>query len=264
MNHLISKILPLLLLFAIPTTATAQNFKFKKKIKKYVFKPKNGKLNYALQFDEVEFYPYGVWMVRNGNLWGAVDYDGIFIEPKYEEVRFVRNEKALVKLNEKFALINFDGTVEIDFIIDQVDAWYKEKNLVKVGEDWGSFIKGKFTKKINPVFQNPSQPAILKRCEKKDKKCIDRIIIDGFSQELNYPEEARKKGIEGIGALALNINTEGKLEEIEVLKKIGGGCDEEAIRVSKLLLSEWIPAYHDGEPVKSQFIIPVRFVLGRK
>ena len=262
MFYCIKNIFLIFCLFAIPNSIHAQNFKFKKKIGKYVFKPKNGKLNYDLQFDEVEFYPYGVWIVKLGKFYGAVDYNGeIFIEPKYEEVRFVRNERALVKLNGKFALVNFDGALEIDFIIDQVDSYYKEKNLVKVGNDWGSCIEGKFTKQVNPIFQNPKQEAILKECEKKDEKCIEQIILGKLYQELKYPENAIKNGIEGRTLLILTINKNGNLGNVELFKKIGGGCDEEAIRVARLFLSEWIPAYHDGEPVRSQYVLPVRFVL---
>ena len=43
----------------LATTSSAQDFKFKKKINKYVFKPKKRKLNYDLQFDEVEYFLYG-------------------------------------------------------------------------------------------------------------------------------------------------------------------------------------------------------------
>jgi len=68
MSYHIKIILFSFCLFTISNSLTAQGFKFKKKIGKYVFKPKKGKLNYDLQFDEVEFYLYGVWKVRNGKL----------------------------------------------------------------------------------------------------------------------------------------------------------------------------------------------------
>lgn len=256
-----TKFLITICLFAIVIPTSAQDFKFKKKIGKYVFKPKKGKLNYNLQFDEVTYSTYGYWKVRNGEDWGVFTEDKLIIEPKFEEIQFLRNERALVKLNDKFGVINFNGTQEIDFIIDQVDHFSKNSNMVKVGDQWGIIIEGKFTAQKNPIFQNPNHPPIIKECENKEEDCYEIVFVKKIGLELRYPQDAQSKGIEGKVILRLIINKVGKLEDIEILKELGGGCTEEAIRIAKEFLSEWVPAMHDGVSVKSQYFLPIRFRL---
>ena len=186
------------------------------------------------------------------------------LEPKFEEVRFNRDINVLVKLNGKFGVFDFKGNQELDFILDQIDFFYKEKNLIKMGDDWGSILDGKFIKQIDPIFKNPDQPINIEICEGKEEKCFNKYLLERIYRELKYPQEAQSKGIEGKVILALTINRDGKLGDIKVLRGIGGGCDKESIRVAKSLFLKWIPAHHDGVPVNSQYILPIRFRIGRK
>ena len=55
------------------------------------------------------------------------------------------------------------------------------------------------------------------------------------------------------------INEEGKVESHKLAKKLGAGCDEEAIRVLKK--SKFKPGYDKGKPVKVRFTLPVFFRL---
>jgi TonB family protein len=50
-------------------------------------------------------------------------------------------------------------------------------------------------------------------------------------EHLVYPEEAREKRIEGIVYLHAEIDDNGTVRDVEVEKGIGGGCDEEAVRL---------------------------------
>lgn len=60
-------------------------------------------------------------------------------------------------------------------------------------------------------------------------------LRDFITQNLKYPEEAHDAGIEGIVHLRYDINHLGKVTGANVIKKVGYGCDEEAIRLVKLL-----------------------------
>ncbi len=86
--------------------------------------------------------------------------------------------------------------------------------------------------------------------------------IKGFyksiKKNLKYPEEARKKGIEGQVFIAFKVETSGKLSEFEIVDGLGYGCDEEALRVFKLQ-PNWFPAKPEGTPVESEMILPVNF-----
>ncbi len=82
-----------------------------------------------------------------------------------------------------------------------------------------------------------------------------------LASNLKYPAQAREMGIEGTVILNFVINSDGSISDVEVLKGIGGGCDEEAIRVIENS-PKWKPAEEGGKLVNYRFRIPVRFKLG--
>lgn len=83
-----------------------------------------------------------------------------------------------------------------------------------------------------------------------------RIMIDHVNENYQYPREAKERGVMGRVQIAVVIDETGKIVRFRVEKGIGAGCDEEAIRVYKLLSGEWIPAYVDGKAVKTEYILP--------
>lgn len=56
-----------------------------------------------------------------------------------------------------------------------------------------------------------------------------------ISDNLKYPEEAAKNNIEGIVHLNIEIDDNGKVLNVSVERGIGYGCDEEAVRIAKLM-----------------------------
>lgn len=81
-----------------------------------------------------------------------------------------------------------------------------------------------------------------------------------LKQNIVYPEIAKKYGISGTVYLKFIINTKGKVTNVKVVKGIGAGCDEEAIRVVRSL-PDWNPGKDKGRPVNVEFNMPVRFSL---
>ncbi|WP_175402869.1 TonB family protein [Mangrovivirga cuniculi] len=81
-----------------------------------------------------------------------------------------------------------------------------------------------------------------------------------LKDELNYPSDARRLGIQGRVYVEFVVQRDGGLTNIKIAKGIGGGCDEEVIRIIKNS-PNWIPAYYKGEPVVSKTIFPVTFKL---
>jgi TonB family protein len=63
----------------------------------------------------------------------------------------------------------------------------------------------------------------------------NKAMIKFIHDELKYPPEAEKKNIEGIVIVKINIDMYGKVVDVEIKKGIGFGCDEEALRLAKLL-----------------------------
>jgi TonB family protein len=79
--------------------------------------------------------------------------------------------------------------------------------------------------------------------ERKDKSFIRRPTYPGgpkamqefLRQNLRYPEDAFKKGVEGTVSIRYEIDYKGNVTNVEVLTSVGHGCDEEAVRLAKLL-----------------------------
>lgn len=76
---------------------------------------------------------------------------------------------------------------------------------------------------------------------------------------VEYPNRARKAGIEGRVIVQFIVNEEGKVEEPRVIRGIGGGADEEALRCVKQ--AEFEPGRQRGNPVRVQYSLPVIYRL---
>jgi len=82
-------------------------------------------------------------------------------------------------------------------------------------------------------------------------------------RNVRYPEPALKSGIQGVVVVVFIIEIDGSLSHIEVTKEIGGGCDEEAIRVVKSM-PRWEPARRNGRSVRVVVRMPIVFRLPGK
>jgi len=81
-----------------------------------------------------------------------------------------------------------------------------------------------------------------------------------LSRNLTYPRAASSAGVSGRVYVSFVVNTDGSLTDVQVLKGIGFGCDEEALRVIKKM-PHWKPGKQSGRPVRVKFNLPVVFTL---
>lgn len=77
-------------------------------------------------------------------------------------------------------------------------------------------------------------------------------------QNVRYPEEAVKKQIQGVVMTSFIVERDGTLSNIKIISGIGGGCDEEAIRVINTM-PRWEPAKRNGKPVRIILKMPILF-----
>lgn len=75
---------------------------------------------------------------------------------------------------------------------------------------------------------------------------------------IRYPEEALKNNIKGKVIIEFTIIEDGSTIDFNVIKGLGFGCEQEAIRVLKLL-PDWVPGYQRGKPVRTKHQIPITF-----
>jgi protein TonB len=81
-----------------------------------------------------------------------------------------------------------------------------------------------------------------------------------LSKNLRYPPVARDAGIQGRVFCQFVVEKDGSLTDIKVVRGIGGGCDEEAVRVLKNS-PRWNPGVQNGRNVRVSYTIPIFFQL---
>lgn len=81
-----------------------------------------------------------------------------------------------------------------------------------------------------------------------------------LTRNLQYPAQARRMGIEGTVIVVFEIHTDGSIDNVEILRGIGGGADEEAVRVVQNS-PKWKPGKQRGREVITRMRLPIRFKL---
>jgi len=83
--------------------------------------------------------------------------------------------------------------------------------------------------------------------------------LESILKKISYPTHARSAGIQGKVYLLVYINEKGGVDDVKLVKGIGGGCDEEAISAVKK--SKFEPGANNGVPVKTKVSLPITFKL---
>jgi periplasmic protein TonB len=81
-----------------------------------------------------------------------------------------------------------------------------------------------------------------------------------LEKNIKYPAMARESGITGTVYIRFVVNKDGSITNASILRGIGGGCDEEAMRVVKNM-PPWKPGKQNGIAVPVYFTLPVHFIL---
>ncbi|MEY4134579.1 MAG: hypothetical protein RL386_929, partial [Bacteroidota bacterium] len=92
----------------------------------------------------------------------------------------------------------------------------------------------------------------------------DAKLMEFIYSNIHYPAVARENGVEGNVVVQFVVNTDGSATDLKIVRDIGGGCGEEALRVVELmnvLKDKWVPGKQRGRPVRVMFTLPIRFKL---
>ncbi|MCU0420091.1 MAG: TonB family protein [Cyclobacteriaceae bacterium] len=81
------------------------------------------------------------------------------------------------------------------------------------------------------------------------------------SEKMKYPAQARRMGTEGKVFVEFVVGKDGSISDVRAVRGIGGGCDEEAVRVVQSAPA-WSPGKQRGKAVKQKMVIPIIFKLG--
>jgi TonB family protein len=86
-------------------------------------------------------------------------------------------------------------------------------------------------------------------------------LVRFLNKNLHYPTDAEEQRVEGKVFVYFIIEANGALSNFKVLRGIGAGCDEEALRVLRLS-PNWQAGILNGVEVRSSYVLPITFILG--
>lgn len=125
----------------------------------------------------------------------------------------------------------------------------------------------------NSAQQDYVAPVIEEKEEEKEEKTIfiaveympeypggETELYKYLGNSINYPEQARNLGLQGKVYVTFVVERDGSIANPKVLRDIGGGCGEEALRVVRSM-PKWKPGKQHGKNVRVQYNLPVLFQL---
>ena len=87
-------------------------------------------------------------------------------------------------------------------------------------------------------------------------------LIAYLASKIKYPPNAIANNIEGKVVLGFVVNKNGEIDELKVVRSLGYGCDEEAMRVVKSM-PLWKPGKNNKKPVRVYFNLPIEFQIAQ-
>jgi TonB family protein len=78
---------------------------------------------------------------------------------------------------------------------------------------------------------------------------------------LEYPQQARENGIEGLVLAKVTVSASGKISDVQIVQKLGFNCDEAVMKLLKEM-PNWNPAVQNGQAVAQKVYVPLFFHLG--
>lgn len=175
-----------------------------------------------------------------------------YVPPVVKKDEEVKEEEKIVKQEEMKEIDPGTKTVEGDknAAIDtaKVKVEIVEKKEEKEEEKVIEEPKPKEPEIFTVVEQMPEFPG----GEQERQKYLQKNI--------EYPPMARENGIEGKVFVQFVVNEDGSISDVTAIRGIGGGCDQESVRVVKSMPA-WKVGKQNGQPVKVRFTMPVQFKL---
>jgi len=132
--------------------------------------------------------------------------------------------------------------------------------------DQGGTLQPPNNQKQEVLTQKPStnEQEICKMPEKQPQyPGGENARISFLRENIKYPEEAMKKGVSGKVFVSFVVELDGSITEVLVMRGIGSGCDEEAVRVIKLM-PKWTPGMVKGKEVRVKYVLPIKFTFDSK
>ena len=107
---------------------------------------------------------------------------------------------------------------------------------------------------------HPDRPAVVAPDHPAQPVGGTQVFFDWIEKNQKYPALARQRKIEGKVMVEFIVQRDGSLTDARVIRKMGSGLDDEALRLIKAA-PKWEPAAFEGKPIKQKMVLPVLFQL---
>jgi len=160
-----------------------------------------------------------------------------------KQVRFVPPQVVKGEIPDDMGLLSMDdinqasNNVAVDVPIEKV----AEKHVVVLEDP-------ETTPPVITVEEMPSYPG------------GESERLKFLKDHIEYPKNAAENGIQGTIYFQFIVDSKGNITDVKILRGIGGGCDEEALRVIKMM-PPWHPGKQNGRTVRVLYNMPVSFKL---
>lgn len=121
----------------------------------------------------------------------------------------------------------------------------------------------KLEKPFTYVEDMPRYPGCEHLPKDERTACASEKLYDFIFSNIMYPSEDRKNGNQGTVIAQFTIEKDGSVSDIDILRSVSPGLDAEAVRIIESM-SNWVPGYHNGKPVRVRFTLPFKFQLQSK
>lgn len=88
----------------------------------------------------------------------------------------------------------------------------------------------------------------------------DEALLRYLAENVKYPRMAREAKVQGLVIVRFVVDSDGFIQNAQVIRGIGAGCDEEALRVVEKM-PKWQPGFQNGRAVPVMYNMPIRFRL---
>jgi protein TonB len=134
------------------------------------------------------------------------------------------------------------------------------KNLLKIGFSCFALFVFSVVLETSQVFAQTQQEVQ----KEVDEMPVPHGGMEGLTkymiENLKYPVSAKENKIEGKVFVSFVVKSDGSVDNPEIIRGIGGGCDEEAMRMVANS-GTWTPGKKDGKAVATQMVLPIMFKL---
>ena len=181
-----------------------------------------------------------------------------------ESVRVISDMPKWKPGKQKGEAVRVSYQIPIMFKLGQTNDEYKTTvKTVIAGDDEHSWKASTATIPDNPAkaSMKPDKDGVYQIVDEMPQyPGGEAAMMDYVAQNVVYPKEAQEKGISGRVFVGFIVEKDGSVSEVKVLRGIGGGCDEEAVRVIKAM-PKWKPGKMKGKPVRVSYMMPIIFKL---